>query len=97
MKRWMIGLVALGAICLGGAATASAQGYGSPHGSYYSPYNSGYRVPAGYGGRSAGYGVSRWHDTSHYDYHRPSIQRHGFHFHVAPGHYDYHRSGHRDY
>ncbi len=44
---------------------------------------------------SYGYGQSYYHDTSHYDYHAPSIQRHGSHLHVTPGHYDYHQTGHR--
>jgi hypothetical protein len=35
-----------------------------------------------------------WHDTSHYDYHRPSLVPHGNHYDYVPGHYDYHRSGH---
>ena len=37
-----------------------------------------------------------WHDTSHYDWHAPSIQRHGNHYHYTPGHYDFHRDGHWD-
>jgi hypothetical protein len=37
-----------------------------------------------------------WHDTSHYDYHPPSIRWHGNHIDVTPGHYDYHRQGHWD-
>ena len=44
-----------------------------------------------YGGYSGG---SFYHNTSHYDYHAPSLQRHGNHFDVVPGHYDYHRTGH---
>ncbi len=43
---------------------------------------------------SYGYGQSYYHDTSHYDYHAPSLQRHGNHFDVVPGHYDYHQTGH---
>ena len=43
---------------------------------------------------SYGYGQSYYHDTSHYDYHAPSIQRHRNHYHVTPGHYDYHQTGH---
>ena len=51
-----------------------------------SGYNSGY-----YGG---GYNRGYYHDTSHYDYHPTSLQRHRNHYHVVPGHYDYHRTGH---
>ena len=39
--------------------------------------------------------VGRWHDTTHFDYHPGSFQRHRNHFHYVPGHYDIHRSGHR--
>ncbi len=38
-----------------------------------------------------------YHDTTHFDYHPPTVIRHRNHFHVAPGHYDLHRSGHFDY
>lgn len=37
---------------------------------------------------------SYYHDTSHFDYHPPSLQRHRNHYHYVPGHYDYHRTGH---
>lgn len=56
--------------------------------------NRGYGRTVGYGG--TGYGHRSWHNTSHYDYHGPSLQRHGNHFDVVPGHYDLHRSGHWD-
>jgi hypothetical protein len=63
-------------------------------------YGSGVRI-AGYGGYGPGIGLSvgypRWHDTSHFDYHGPSLRRHGNHFHVQPGHYHLHRSGHVHY
>ncbi len=36
----------------------------------------------------------RYHNTSHFDYHGPSLQRHFNHYHYVPGHYDFHRSGH---
>lgn len=39
------------------------------------------------------YGGS-YHNTSHYDYHGPSLQRHRGHYDYVPGHYDYHRTGH---
>jgi len=66
----------------------------------------GYGSRSFYGTRSYGYSgwsTSRYrsnfrtpiyHDTSHWDYHPPSIYRHRNHFHVQPGHYDWHRTGH---
>lgn len=98
--------VAVGVMCLG-AAPASAQwerhsshGHSSHHGSYgHNSHHGSHGAHSGYHSyRSGGYGhhVRRpvWHDTTHLDYHAPSIQRHGFHFHIVPGHYDVHRSGH---
>ncbi|MCA9133524.1 MAG: hypothetical protein KDA45_10235 [Planctomycetales bacterium] len=38
-----------------------------------------------------------WHDTTHLDYHRPSITFHRGHIHFTPGHYDLHRTGHYDH
>jgi hypothetical protein len=69
-------------------------GYGgfSPGISLYSSGYRGYNV--GYGGISLNVGSPRWHDTSHYDYHPGSFQRHRNHFHYVPGHDDLHRSGH---
>ena len=43
---------------------------------------------------SYGYGQSYYHNTSHYDYHAPSLQQHRNHYDVVPGHYDYHQTGH---
>ncbi len=54
----------------------------------YQPSYQSYTPNYGYSGQSY------FHNTSHYDYHAPSIQRHGNHFDVVPGHNDYHRSGH---
>lgn len=72
--------------------------HGSHHGGYATQprYQSYYSGGLGYG---TGYQVRRpvYHDTTHLDYHAPSLQRHGFHYHVVPGHYDVHRSGHFDY
>jgi hypothetical protein len=51
---------------------------------YASPIAPIYRPPA-------------YHDTTHYDYHPPTVYRHGSHYHVMPGHYDLHRSGHWHY
>ena len=80
------------------ADTASAQWnrYGHYGHSYRSPYQYGY---GNYGHR---YYYPRrgthyhYHDTSHYDYHPPSVRWHGNHFDVTPGHYHYHRQGHWD-
>ena len=51
----------------------------------------------------SGYGINRvqrghrtWHDTSHFDYHGPSLVPHGDHLDYTPGHYDLHRTGHWD-
>ena len=35
-----------------------------------------------------------FHNTSHYDYHNPTVVPHNGHLDVLPGHYDYHQSGH---
>ena len=78
-------------------------GYGgnSRFGSGYSGFNSGY---SGYGGHS-GYGGypaygghvhQTWHDTSHYDYHAPSLVPHRGHSDYVPGHYDLYQTGHWD-
>ena len=103
--------VALGALSLG-ASEASAQWghhgghhgvhHGGHHGAHFGgqiarpSYSSYFSGGLGYG---IGYQVRRpvYHDTTHLDYHRPSLQRHGNHFHVVPGHYDVHRTGHYDY
>ena len=55
---------------------------GSSYGnSYYRPTFQSYRRPY-------------YHDTSHYDYHPTTIQRHRDHYHIIPGHYHLHRTGH---
>ena len=51
-------------------------GYGG-----YGAYGGGYR--GGWGGHDHHRG-GRWHDTTHYDWHAPSVQRHGNHFHFTP-------------
>ena len=62
-------------------------GFGSP---VFTPYN--------YSARSYGYSAPRqvFHDTTHLDYHGPSLVPHGNHYDVIPGHYDVHRTGHYD-
>jgi hypothetical protein len=62
----------------------AAQNYGN------AVYNSGYGGNHGYGG------YSTWHDTSHLDYHAPSLVPHRGHYDYVPGHYDVHRTGHWD-
>lgn len=65
------------------------QVYSTPSYNYAPQY-----VSSGYQGYQPSYGQSYYHDTSHYDYHAPSIQRHRGHYDVVPGHYDYHQTGH---
>ncbi|MBL4885931.1 MAG: hypothetical protein JKY95_15540 [Planctomycetaceae bacterium] len=55
----------------------------------YNNYNNYNRRSNGYSYRSPSY-----HNTSHYDYRGPSLQRHSSHLDFVPGHYDYHRTGH---
>jgi len=57
---------------------------------------SGYNGYSGYGGHHGIGGHSTWHDTSHLDYHGPSLVPHRGHFDYIPGHYDLHRTGHWD-
>ncbi|WP_417850263.1 hypothetical protein [Thalassoglobus sp.] len=79
----------------GGAYSHGGYGrsYSRNYGNYGSRFNNGYR--SNYGSYpSFGYGRS-YHDTSHYDYHPPTVQRHRGHLDYTPGHYDFHRSGHR--
>lgn len=75
-------------------------GHGGYGGVYRSYYGGGYGQSVGYGGYGGGgYGHGRavWHDTSHYDWHAPSLQRHRNHYDYVPGHYDLHRDGHWDH
>lgn len=66
----------------------SSQNFGN------SGFNSGY---GGYGGNHGFGGYSTWHDTSHLDYHAPSLVPHRGHLDYVPGHYDVHRTGHWDH
>lgn len=59
----------------------------------YSNYGGFNRGHYGYGG---GVAHRTWHDTSHYDYHPPTLVPHRNHYHVIPGHYDLHQTGHWD-
>lgn len=63
---------------------------------YNTNYNSNYNWNM-YGNQGYYQNSPRWHDTSHYDYHGPSLQRHGNHFDYVPGHYHFHQSGHYDF
>jgi hypothetical protein len=94
----LIAIVALGLSSIA-TSTANAGGFGF----YISSPGYGYSVGAGngyYGGYRTAYYPNGWdsdhgwHDTSHYDYHPPTVVRHRNHFHVVPGHYDYHETGH---
>lgn len=80
----------------GGARYGGFGNYGRSYSGHYGNYGSGYdsRYRSNYGSYpSLGYGRS-YHDTSHYDYHPPTVQRHRGHLDYTPGHYDYHRTGH---
>jgi hypothetical protein len=107
MTKPAIILIAIVAFGLSGIATSTASAGG--FGFYVASPGYGYSVGAGhgfYGGyRTAYYGGRgycddgwdrdhEWHDTSHYDYHPPTVVRHRNHFHYVPGHYDFHRTGH---
>ena len=63
---------------------------------YNRGYNSNYNRNM-YGNQGYYQHSPTWHNTSHYDYHGPSLQRHGNHLDYVPAHYDYHRSGHYDF
>ena len=52
-----------------------------------------YGCSSGYGG----HGHRTWHDTSHYDYHAPSLVPHRGHYDYVPGHYHRHQTGHWDH
>ncbi len=110
-KLLLTAIVAVGVSCIGAAPASAQWGHRGSHGNYGHHGSHGYQGQHGhrsnygnYGSHSSyhsgGYGYQTrrpvWHDTTHLDYHGPSIQRHGFHFHIVPGHYDVHRSGHYD-
>lgn len=99
MKRvaMVIGMLAAMGLASAGAANAGDcyGGYGGGYGAYHGGSFGGYG--GGYAGGHGGYARAPvFHDTTHYDYHRPSIQFHRGHVHVTPGHYDVHRTGHWD-
>lgn len=104
---WTCAALAIGAFGFVATETASAGwgggfGYSNYGNRGYSNSSYGYQRSRGYsqfgvsnrGYGSRGYGGARYHDTTHLDYHAPSINRHGNHYDYTPGHYDVHRSGH---
>lgn len=110
MTKHLVAAAAAVALCfLAGADQAEARGFhiraGGVHIDVGNPHGYGRRTVAypsyGYGGYGGGWGGhgghSHWHDTSHYDWHGPSLQPHGNHFDYVPGHYDFHRDGHWDH
>lgn len=106
MKRLIFAGLVVAAVSLVQTKQADAQirigiGIGSSCRSYGGGFSRSYYRPSSYGsyysrpsfGRSY-YSRPYYHDTSHYDYHPTTIQRHGNHYHVIPGHYHLHRTGH---
>lgn len=103
MKRLIIASVAVVGMLLVTAGTSNAGvrfsfgggGYHSGHNHYGHGYRGGYGGGYGYAPTYRYYNsYPQWHNTSHYDYHPPSLQRHRNHYHYVPGHYDYHQTGH---
>lgn len=67
----------------------------------YSGFNSGFRGYTQSAGHSnypsyGGHAHRTWHNTTHLDYHAPSLVPHRGHLDYVPSHYDVHRSGHWD-
>lgn len=101
MKRALMVCAAMAGLSLVGASSAEAGGFGfrlnyggHRHSGYgHSSHYRGYGRSSYYGGYRS-YGRSRYHDTSHYDYHPGHYVRHYNHYDYVPGHYDYHRTGH---
>jgi len=83
----------------GGSSYNYGSGYGSTYGNYGSNYGSNFNrsynnYGSNYGHFNRSNNQSVYHDTTHFDYHAPSFQRHGNHIDFVPGHYDLHRTGH---
>ena len=73
---------------------------GRVHSGHYGRYGSFYRGSSHDGGHSSWGGYrspSRWHDTSHYDFHPGGYERHYNHYHYVPSQYNFHREGHWDH
>jgi hypothetical protein len=106
MKHLLIAGVASAAAMLMGADTASAQcgyggyGYSSPglsigYSSFSYPRTSSFSIGySSYPSYGYGYSSRRSYSRGHYDWHGPSLYRHGNHYHYQPGHWDYHRGRH---
>ncbi|WP_437202311.1 hypothetical protein [Planctomicrobium sp. SH664] len=101
MSRF-IKISALACLVIGLAGTSAFAG--GHHGHHHGGYGGHGRVGTRYFYNTPSYGYVRpyyggnygpvFHDTSHWDYHGPTIVPHRNHFHVTPGHYHYHQSGH---
>lgn len=110
MKRFALTLIVGMLFLLGGGSAAWADnghgrghGHGGGHGHGHSHHHH------GHGGYGYGYGNVNpyryggfyrgpvWHDTTHYDYHAPSLPYHRGHYDYIPGHYHLHRGGHWDW
>lgn len=97
MKSFLLSTAALIALCVLSTADAEAGGYGfgfSTGGYSYSPASHYVRYTPSYTSWYRSYPAHTWHDTSHWDYHPPTIRRHRDHYHVTPGHWDWHQTGH---
>ncbi|MBB3205014.1 hypothetical protein FHS27_000781 [Rhodopirellula rubra] len=97
----VIALAVAFTFALGSEAQAQhGHGWGHGHSSFHSGHVYQPVTPSHWGhGHQTHYPNFGWqqptyHDTTHLDYHAPTIRRHGNHFHVQPGHYDVHRSCH---
>ena len=100
-KKLLPALALVAALTFAFGSEAKAQfGHGWGHGHGHSGHVYQPVAPSHWGhGHQTHYPNFGWqqptyHDTTHLDYHAPTIRRHGNHFHVQPGHYDVHRSGH---
>ena len=71
-----------------GISSYGGHGYQSHYSGGHTPYVS------HYGGNHGGHWGGSYHDTTHLDYHAPSLVPHGNHYDYRPGHYDVHRTGH---
>jgi hypothetical protein len=105
MKGLLLAAAGMAALFgLGATAEAGHKHHGHGHAhvhGHHNHYPSGFGLSFGFGGYPVYaspvapiYRPPVYHDTTHYDYHPPTIYRHRNHYHVAPGHYDLHRSGH---
>ncbi|KAA5544637.1 hypothetical protein FYK55_10025 [Roseiconus nitratireducens] len=103
MKRFLkylaIPLFAFALVFVTGDRNANAGGFSLRIGGFGNPYYSrGFSIGNNYYPRtyrSYRYGGAYRHSyRPHYDYHPPSVYRHGNHYDYVPGHYDFHQGGH---